>query len=102
MAQIKCICGGDGNYVRLRGGVEQYACHESFACYAEATKPPDPSGSTRTACSTAYRLERTYCTCHWQTCNCDDYSIYKGEDLICTGNNKTALERMIKDANRKR
>lgn len=34
----RCICGEDGEYVRIREGVEQYACHESFGCYRVETK----------------------------------------------------------------
>ena len=69
---------------------------------AASPKPTRDVSPTQVSGSAAYTLERNLCDCHWQTCCCADYVIYSWKDLVCSGNDKQALERLIKDANGKR
>lgn len=46
-----------------------------------------------------YKIEKTYCNCHPETCNCKSYKIYFNNLFICSGNNLKEMQLLINLAN---
>jgi hypothetical protein len=56
--------------------------------------------ATGNRCTDQYRVERTKCGCHPETCCCPDFSLWSGNYLVARGSNESELRKLADAGNK--